>query len=260
MQSAEMREAMRGGRTLFGLGVRLARSPEIAKVAKACGYDWLFVDLEHSSLDIDQASQLCLAAASAGIVPLVRVPGHEPTIASRMLDGGAGGIVVPHVDTPEEIKPFVERCRFAPQGKRSLGGLLPQLDYAALPPSEAMRRGNEQTLLCAMIESPKAVSNAEAIAAVDGVDLLLFGSNDLAIEMGIPGQFEDPRLEEAYRTVLAAAGRHGKSVGLGGVYTKDLLTRYLPLGFGFVLLGSDLTTLMRAAREQVGMAAELVKG
>src|SRR5262249_55643626 len=139
------------------------------------------------------------------------------------------GIVVPHVDEPSQILPFVERCRFAPQGRRSVGGPLPQLDYAALPAAEAMRLANERTLLCAMIESPKGIGNAEALAAVDGVDMLLFGSNDLAIEMGIPGKLDDPQIEAAYRSVLAAAARHGKAVGLGGIYQPDLMARYLPL-------------------------------
>jgi 4-hydroxy-2-oxoheptanedioate aldolase len=259
MNGAEMRSRMAAGEVFGGLGLRLARSPEIAKIAKSLGFDWLFVDLEHNPLGIDLACQICVAALDAGLPPLVRVPGHEPTMAARLLDGGAAGIIVPHIEEPAEIEAFVERCRFAPQGHRSLGGLLPQLDYAALPAAEAMRLANERTLLCAMIESPKAVENAEAIAAVPGVDMLLFGTNDLAIEMGIPGQLDDARIEAAYRQVIAGATAQGKVVGLGGVYTKPLLERYLPLGFRFALLGSDLALLAKAAREQIAMARGFIE-
>ncbi len=255
-----MRERMQSGETVFGLGVRLARSGEIALLAKAAGFDWLFVDMEHNALSIDTAAQICLAAQAAGLPALVRIPGDDPLTAARLLDGGAAGIVVPHVDTPEQIAPVVERCRFPPRGRRSIGGPLPQLHYAALPAAEHMAKADARTLIVAMIESPKAVANAGDIAAVAGVDALLFGSNDLALEMGIPGRLDDPRIEAAYREVIAAARAHDKLVGLGGVYTAELLERYLPLGFRFALLGSDLALVLAGARERVATARRIVEG
>jgi len=254
-----MRERMQSGETVFGLGVRLARTGEIALIAKAAGFDWLFVDMEHNALSIDTAAQICLAAQAAGLPALVRIPGDDPSTAARLLDGGAAGIVVPHVDTPEQIAPIVERCRFPPRGRRSIGGPLPQLHYAALPAAEHMAKADARTLLVAMIESPKAVANAGAIAALAGVDALLFGSNDLALEMGIPGRLDDPRIETAYREVIAAARAHDKLVGLGGVYTAELLERYLPLGFRFALLGSDLALVLAGGRERVATARRIVE-
>ena len=129
MDGAGMRERMLAGETVFGLGVRLSRTGEIALVAKAAGFDWLFVDMEHNALSIDTAAQICLAAQAAGLPALVRVPGDDPLTAARLLDGGAAGIVVPHVDRPEQIAPLIERCRFPPKGRRSIGGPLPQLHY-----------------------------------------------------------------------------------------------------------------------------------
>lgn len=255
-----MRERMEAGEVLLGIGTRLARSTEIAALAAVSGMDWLFIDMEHNPITADFASELSVAAARAGVTPLVRVPGKSPEIASRLLDAGAAGIVVPHVDRVEEIRPFIERCRFAPEGRRSLGGVLPQLDYMALPANEAMARANRETLICPMIESPEAVENARAIAAEPGVDLLLFGTNDLAIEMGIPGELDHPRIEEAYRTVIDAARAEGKHVGMGGVYTKDLLERYLGLGFGFALLGADLSFVLQGFRNQVALARSILDG
>lgn len=260
MDAAGLRARMESGETVFGLGVRLARTGEIALLAKAAGFDWLFVDMEHNALSIDTAAQICLVAQAAGLPALVRIPGDDPLTAARLLDGGAAGIVVPHVDTPEQIAPVVERCRFPPRGRRSIGGPLPQLHYAALPAAEHMQKVDARTLIVAMIESPEAVANAGDIAALAGVDALLFGSNDLALEMGIPGRLDDPRIEAAYRAVIAAARAHGKLVGLGGVYTAELLERYLPLGFRFALLGSDLALLLAGARERVATARRIVEG
>lgn len=260
MDAAGLRARMESGETVFGLGVRLARTGEIALLAKAAGFDWLFVDMEHNALSIDTAAQICLVAQAAGLPALVRIPGDDPLTAARLLDGGAAGIVVPHVDSPEQIAPVVERCRFPPRGRRSIGGPLPQLHYAALPAAEHMQKVDARTLIVAMIESPEAVANAGDIAALAGVDALLFGSNDLALEMGIPGRLDDPRIEAAYRAVIAAAHGHGKLVGLGGVYTAELLERYLPLGFRFALLGSDLALLLAGARERVATARRIVEG
>lgn len=260
MDAAGLRARMESGETVFGLGVRLARTGEIALLAKAAGFDWLFVDMEHNALSIDTAAQICLAAQAAGLPALVRIPGDDPLTAARLLDGGAAGIVVPHVDTPEQIAPIVERCRFPPRGRRSIGGPLPQLHYAALPAAEHMAKADARTLIVAMIESPKAVANAGDIAALAGVDALLFGSNDLALEMGIAGRLDDPSIEMAYREVIAAARAHDKLVGLGGVYTAELLERYLPLGFRFALLGSDLALVLAGARERVATARRIVEG
>ncbi len=260
MDGAGMRARMAAGETLFGLGVRLARSGEIALLAKAAGFDWLFVDMEHNALSIDTAAQICLAAQAAGLPALVRIPGADPLTAARLLDGGAAGIVVPHVDTVEQIRPIVEHCRFPPRGRRSIGGPLPQLRYASLPAAQHMAEADARTLLVAMIESPSGIENAGAIASLDGVDALLFGSNDLALELGIPGRLDDPRLEMAYREVIAAARAQGKVVGLGGVYTAELLERYLPLGFRFALLGSDLALVLAGGRERVATARRIVEG
>lgn len=260
MNVVDMHARMRAGETFLGLGVRLARSTEVVQVARACGFDWLFIDMEHCSIDADAAAQMAVAAQAAGLLGLVRVPGHEPTIASRLLDNGAGGIIVPHVDRPEEIRPVVERCKFAPVGRRSMGGALPQLDYRSMPAEEHMRRTNENTLLVAMIESPEAVENAAAIAAMDGVDMLLVGSNDLAMEMGMPGDLANPRMEQAYRQVIGAAGRSGKLAGLGGIYAPELLERYLPLGFRLVLAGSDMSFVLSGGRERVAQARRATGG
>ncbi|MCS6877548.1 MAG: aldolase/citrate lyase family protein [Geminicoccaceae bacterium] len=258
MGRARMRERMAAGETLFGLGVRLSRSAEIAALAEAAGFDWLFVDMEHNAISIERAAEIALVAGALGLPALVRVPGADALAAARLLDGGATGIVVPHVETAEEIRPIVAACRFPPAGRRSIGGPLPQLGYAPLPVAEHMRRAEEETMIVAMIESPEAVENAHDIARVEGVDALLVGSNDLALSLGVPGELAHPAIERAYRRILEAAREAGKPAGLGGVYTAELLARYLPLGFRFVLLGNDLSLLLASARDRLEKARAIV--
>ena len=151
---------------------------------------------------------------------------------------------------------MADACRFPPVGKRSMGGALAQVQYKSLPVGDMARLVNEQTLVVAMIESPQGVANAEEIAAVPGVDALLIGTNDLCFEMGIPGQFDDPRVAEAYRKVIAACRKHGKFPGMGGMYTPELLERHIGMGVRLVLCGSDFSLLMQAGTAR----ASLVRG
>jgi 2-keto-3-deoxy-L-rhamnonate aldolase RhmA len=236
------------GGLALGMGVRQGRTVDIAAVARSCDFDWLFIDMEHSSLDVDLAAQLAMAALGAGITPIVRVPGHEHYHASRLLDNGAQGIVAPHVDTVEEATRIARACRYPPLGHRSVAGAQPQLGFASVPVGEATKQVNDLTLVSVMLETPKAIANADAIAQVPGVDVLFIGTNDLCAEMGIPGNFTDPRVEDAYRTVVAACRKHGKHPGMGGVYEPKLMEKYIGFGMRFILSGSDLSFMMAGAK------------
>jgi 2-keto-3-deoxy-L-rhamnonate aldolase RhmA len=247
---------LRAGKLAIGLGVQKARTVDIALMAKASGFDWLFIDGEHGALDLDTASQISTAALPLGVTPVVRVAGFEHWHASRILDNGAQGIVFPHVDTSEEAKKVANACRFPPVGKRSMGGGLAQVEYKSLPIGDVARLVNDETLVVAMIESPTGVANAEEIAAVKGIDALLIGTNDLCFEMGIPGQFNDPRVAEAYKKVIAACRKHGKFPGMGGLYTPELLERHIGMGVQLILSGSDFSLLMQAGAAR----ASLVRG
>ena len=112
---------------------------------------------------------------------------------------------------------------------------------------------NEETLVVVMIESPQGVANADEIAATKGVDALLIGTNDLCFEMGIPGQFNDPKVKDAYTKVIAACRKHGKFPGMGGMYTPELLERHIAMGVQLILSGSDFSLLMQAATARAGV-------
>ena len=200
--------------------------------------------------------QLRAGKLAIGITPVVRVAGKEHWFSSRMLDNGAQGIVVPHVDSADEAKRVASACRFPPVGHRSMGGGLQQLGFAPMAVGDAARIVNEETLVVVMLESPQGIANCEEIAAVAGIDALLIGTNDLCFEMGIPGQFNDPRVVEAYTRLIAACRKHGKFAGMGGMYTPELLERHINMGVQLILSGSDFSLLMQAATAR----AALVRG
>jgi 2-keto-3-deoxy-L-rhamnonate aldolase RhmA len=238
------------GRMALGVGLRQARTVDIAKAMKTAGFHWLMIDLEHSSMSLDTACQIAVAAQDVGITPLVRVPGHEHHYAARALDGGAQGIVVPHVDDAETARRIVSHCRYPPLGTRSATALLPQINFAPVPVGDAMLAAERTMMLVIMLETKQAINNVDEIAAVPGVDVLLIGTNDLCIDMGHPGAFDHPDVVAAYEAVAAACKRHGKYVGMGGIYQPDLMRRYIDAGARLILSGTDLTFLMSGARAQ----------
>ncbi len=244
-----LKDGLTAGQRMFGFNIRISRTAEAVAIARASGFDWLFIDMEHSALDLETVQALCLAGLASGLAPIVRVP--DVTHAARVLDVGAAGIILPHVETAAEAQALVQRSLFAPAGHRSLSGPLHQLGLADLPTPELMRRANEETILVVMVESPLGVRNAEEIAAVPGIDVILIGSNDLAAEMGIAGALDDPRMEAAYRAVIAACARHGKHAGMGGIYNHALMQRYLGLGIRFAQGGGDTAFMTAGAKARM---------
>jgi 2-keto-3-deoxy-L-rhamnonate aldolase RhmA len=247
IENAALRR-LRAGSIAASFNVNRLRSVEVAQLAGACGFHWLFIDLEHSTADLDLASQMCFAALPTGVTPIVRVPEGDINLAARILDGGAQGVIFPHVDTPQEAQRLVRACRYPPRGTRSFTFPGPQLGYQHLKAAEAMQALDSETLIVMMIETPEAVENAGAIAAVDGVDVVLIGGQDLCSTMGIPGQTNDPRFVEAVGRVADAAKVAGKWPGLGGIYDETLLRSFIEKGIRFFLGGADISFLMAGAR------------
>ena len=239
-----------------GVGVRAVRGVEIAPMMATAGYDWLFIDLEHGATSVETAAAISVAALSAGVTPLIRVPQGDLNLGTRCLDAGALGIVMPHVDTVEQARTMVNAFRFAPLGHRSIAGNYAQLRFAPAAAADAVKALNQATLVVAMMETPRAIENADAIAEIPGIDALLMGTNDLCLEMDIPGQIGHKRIVEAVDKVVSACQKHGKWPGLGGVYTRELLEPYIARGTRLILAGNDVSLLMNAATDH----ARFVRG
>ena len=231
----------------LGVGLRQSRTVDIGKIMATCGFDWLFIDMEHNSMDIDIATQISVAAQDAGITPIVRVPDFAHHHATRVLDCGAMGIVFPHVENAEITKQLVSNCLYPPKGHRSMTGVLPQLDFKQKSIADVANKINENMLIVIMLESPEAIDNVDSIAAVEGVDVVLIGTNDLCMEMGIPGDYSNTRVKDAYIKVIEACKKYGKTPGMGGVYNEELMSEYIKMGMRFILSGSDLSFMMQTA-------------
>jgi 2-keto-3-deoxy-L-rhamnonate aldolase RhmA len=253
---SDVLKKIRDGALSLGLGVHHLRGSAVPMLAKAAGYDWLFIDSEHGTISTQEISQISFAALANGVAPIVRVCSGALDEATRALDNGALGIVVPHVDTVEQARRLVDAFRFQPMGHRSTGGPPAQFGYRPPAALETQRTLNAEILVIPMIETPEAVENADKIAALDGIDALLIGTNDLTLEMGIAGQVGHERVRAAYQKVADACRRHNKVLGMGGVYDQEVASRYIAMGARLILAGSDHNLLLDAATRR----AEFLRG
>lgn len=243
-----MKTKMEAGGLAVGMIVRLMRNVEVAAIAKSAGFDCLYIDLEHCSFSLETVSQICMTATGLGITPVVRVPGHDTAMISRTLEAGAQGVIIPHLDTADQARAVVDAARFPPTGSRSLLGPNPHTLFRVGPAAETMQAMNDAVLVTGMIESITAIENADEIAAVPGLDMLLVGTNDLCNSLGIPGQLDHPSVREAYATVAAACKKHGKHLGVGGLNSRpDVAKEMIAMGGRYISAGSDTGFLMSAA-------------
>lgn len=254
------REKLEKGELSLGVGVRLTRSVEIAKAMATAGFDWLFLDMEHGVMSLEACAQISTAALDAAIAPIARVPNGQYSIATRALDNGALGIVMPHVDTAAEAREVVEKLKYPPVGHRSMGGIGPHYSLRSASTGDAAKALNAANLTVVMLETPTAIANAEEIAAVAGVDVLLIGTNDLCAEMGIHGDFGNDRVADAYATMIAACRKHGKFPGMAGIYNEAIMPRYIEMGARFILSGQDASFLMAGAGQRTGFLRKLKAG
>jgi 4-hydroxy-2-oxoheptanedioate aldolase len=238
--------------------VRLVRTIEIARLARTAGFDTLYIDLEHSSFSLETCGQICIAALEVGIAPFVRVPANTPDYICRVLEGGALGVIAPHVRSAEDAKEVVRAAKFAPLGERSNASGLPHLHFRSFPAAEAYAALNDATMVIVQFESAAALENTEEIVAVDGVDLVLVGLNDLLADWGIPGEYDHPRVHEVYARTIAACRKRGKHCGVGGLATRpDLVAEFVKMGARYVSTGTDLAFLLSACTARAQQVREI---
>lgn len=246
-----MKRRLEAGEVVSAMSIRYSRGIEIVGYAKAAGMNGVLIDLEHSSIDLDQCAQFTMAALAHGITPVVRVPSLASSFVGRVLDVGAQAVIIPHVRGPEGALESSRAAKFYPDGDRSAIGGLSALQYGAFPTIEANKAVNANVMCIIMIETLEALDSLEQIAATPHVDVLLIGTNDLTACYGIPGQHDNPRITEAYEKVIEACRRTGKAVGIGGLYARqDLIDKFVKMADGvrrFVMCGSDQDYVLEGA-------------
>lgn len=243
-----LRERLEKDEVAIGCYIRMGRTSDVPKMLKVCDFDYVWLDLEHAAVTLDTGYQMALSAIDVGITPLIRLSSQSHSEINLVLTNGFLGVIAPHVDTAEQAKSVADCCRFWPDGNRSVPNGFPHFGWAPIPFPEAAKVLNKETICVVMLESREAIKNAEAIAAVPGVDVLKIGGSDLTFEMGIPSQYGHEKMAEAVETVVAACRKHGKYPGIGGVNDNDLISKYVGMGMRYISSGTDVGFMMAGAK------------
>ncbi|MCP5520156.1 MAG: aldolase [Verrucomicrobiales bacterium] len=220
---------------------------ETAAQAAALGFDFLWMEMEHSPVSLDALRAIVLATRGLPALPFARVPVNALWTAKRVLDAGALGVIFPFTSTVELARQAVDACRYPPAGKRGSGAGLATFRW---PAAEGYHDfADRNVLVVAMIEEESALAQIDEIAAIPGLDVLFVGPSDLSFSMGLRGDMSHPRVDEAMSRVLAAARAHGKFAGRY-VSGADELQRAIDRGFRFLQTGTELN-LMAAGAQQL---------
>ncbi len=247
-----VKELLQAGKVALGMNVRLARSGDIARIAKTTGHDFIFIDTQHSLFTVESIGNIAQVALAIGIAPLVRVRSCDDPDTQVLLDNGVTGIVFPDISTAAEARRAVDRAKFPPIGKRSVAGGYSLFDYRAVSPAQAVPALNASTLVVCMIETREGLENVDAIAAVDGVDVIHVGSADLLTALGKPGAYGSPEHIAALDRVIAAALKHGKVPGVGGDRNLARQAEFIRKGARFITTNSEIAFILAEGSRVTG--------
>ncbi len=246
------------GQVVFGCAIQQFGCPEVARLLAAAGFDFAFLDGEHGPFGLETLHALVRACLEREITPIVRVGELTYSLVARALDAGAQGVIFPRVESQALLAEAVRWTRFPPQGVRGYGLTPPQLDYQTHSFTEIIEHLNANTLVVVQFETRLAIERAEELLVTPGIDVAMVGPADLSISLGVPGEFEHPKLVDTVLGLMESCRRHGVVPGIQ-VRTPALAKKWTERGMRFVGCGSEHGLLLEKAREAVSELRAVVQ-
>jgi len=239
-----VKKLLREGKPVVGLTITVP-SVEVAAQAASLGFDFLWIEMEHSPTTLETMRNMVLATRGQKAVPFARVPVNELWTAKRVLDSGVLGVIFPFTSTPELARQAVAACKYPPLGGRGSGAGLATFRW---PVENYYDFADRNVMVIANIEEVKAVENIDAIASTEGLDVLFIGTSDLSFSLGFRGRQDPPQLQEAIAKIVKAAQKHHKILG-APVSDPEQIKQYRKQGFLFFQASTDLRLMAAGARQ-----------
>ena len=259
MPQMTLKQMTQSRRPKFGTMVVEFDTPGMAKILKATGLDFAFIDMEHSGFDYGSLKRSLAYMDAANLPALVRVPSGKYDHIARALDIGAEGIMVPMVGSPEQARNILDCMKYPPTGNRGVALQVTHDRFEPGPVPKKFREANRKTTFFALIETAEGAQNADEIAALRGVDCLWIGHFDLTCSLGIPGEFTHPKFRKACARIIAAAKKHNKSLARMGGDVKTGVALYKQ-GFDMICYSGDVWVLYEGMRAGVSALRAKCKG
>jgi len=241
-----VKRRLREGEPVIAVTITTA-NVDVAAHAASMGFDFLWIETEHSPITLETLRNMVLATRGMKALPFARVPVNELWMAKRVLDAGVCGVIFPFTSTPELAAQAAAACRYPPAGRRGSGANLARFTWPGgsdgYPDS-----ADKNVVVIVIIEEARAVENVDAIAATPGIDVMFIGTSDLSFSLGLRGNQDHPRLQEALDKVVAAGQKHGKVVGRPAANAEQV-QKFLAQGFRFFQAPTDLGFMSAGARE-----------
>ncbi len=250
MRESRIRRVVREGGTAVGLMVMEFGTRGIAKILETTGVDYVLIDMEHSAFGLERVADLVAWFKATDIDTIVRVPENLYHYLSGVLDAGATGVQVANVETADQARAIIEAVKYAPLGNRGLGLSAAHSDFKSPKASEYIPFMNQQTMVVTQVETAKGLENCEEIAALEGIDVLGVGANDMTFSLGIHGQFEHPLFKDSIQKVVAACQKHGK---IGKVHPQhnEQIGEFAKMGYRMMMVNSDVWHLRQGVKSTV---------
>ena len=247
MPKNQVKQVLKSGGTSLGTFVFEFNTNGIGRIAAAAGAEFVIYDMEHTGWSIETMNRLIASTPRDSLAPFVRIPATEYHFIARVLDMGARGIMVPMCESVEQAQKLAWAAKYPPAGRRGAAFSIAHDDYTGGNVAEKMQTANDETLLIAQIETTAGLDNVDAIAAVDGIDVLWIGQTDLTASLGIPFEFDHPDYLAAIKAVVAACDRHGKTAGFMPLKMEEA-REMRERGFRMLAYSGDLWIYQQALR------------
>jgi 2-keto-3-deoxy-L-rhamnonate aldolase RhmA len=248
MRENSVKKALKAGQVQIGCGFTQLRSTEAIRALAAAGFNWTFIDGEHGPFDIATIQDLCKAAVTVGISPIVRVADMQYALVARALDCGAQGVVFPRVESPEILARAISWTKFPPVGVRGFGLGPWQFEYEKVTLAHAAEHFNANTMVVLQLETATALERRDELLSIPGIDAVMIGPVDLSISLGVPGDFEHPKMVDAMEKIRDSCIKHGVAPGCQ-VRSVGLARFWKERGMKFLGSGNEVSFLLEKATE-----------
>ncbi len=255
MDPNPLRLKLENGETIYGTMAQDSRSPSISLLMEQAGCDFMFFDMEHGPNDLGVVADMIKVARMTKVVPLVRVPNDPYHLMARILDAGAMGIMIPRIETRQQVEAIIENTHFPPIGVRGCSVNKGHNNFLPQNVWEFTEQANRETMIILQIERKKAIENIEELVSVEGVDAVVLGPNDLCLSMGVREKDPLSALEPEIQAVLDAAKKFNVPCGIH-IGNLDWLTEWQRRGMQIIAYSNDISFLVNGAKAGLGKLRE----